>query len=104
MGRYWEDVIYNEVYEGRPVLIGALGHEFVRDGYDGKGYFHLNWGWEGINDGYYLLTTIDSYEQNSQRGSIKNLPFDQSDIITLIKLTNYLISNKIVDRKKNVLI
>ena len=61
---YWEDAIYNEVYEGRPVLIGALGHEFVCDGYDGKGYFHLNWGWEGINDGYYLLTTIDSYEQN----------------------------------------
>ena len=63
---YWEDVIYNEVYEGRPVLITAGitsgAHDFVCDGYDGNGYFHLNWGWDGINDGYYLLTTIDLYE------------------------------------------
>jgi hypothetical protein len=31
----------------------------VCDGYDGEGYFHINWGW-GSSQGYYLLTAIDT--------------------------------------------
>ncbi len=59
----WEDLIYNEIYEGRPVLYGGQGsgggHEFVCDGYDGNGYFHFNWGWGGMSDGYFLLTALN---------------------------------------------
>ena len=44
----WEDLFYNELAAGRPLLMGADnyertgGHEFVCDGYDGNGLYHIN--------------------------------------------------------------
>ncbi len=59
----WEDLIYSELKEGRPVIYGGQtlsggGHEFICDGYDGNGYFHINWGWEGLADGNYRLSSL----------------------------------------------
>ncbi len=59
----WIDKIYNELTENRPVLYAGSpssgsGHAFVCDGYDGKGYFHLNFGWGGFADGYFMLHSI----------------------------------------------
>ena len=60
---YWENMIYNEVYNRRPVLYSGFnfssGHEFLIDGYDGKGLFHVNWGWGGYSDGYFLLSVLN---------------------------------------------
>lgn len=60
----WENLIYHELSQSRPVLYcGATAsyeaHEFVVDGYDGEGFFHMNWGW-GSPGGYYRLTAVDS--------------------------------------------
>lgn len=59
----WEELVYNEVASGRPVLYGgqstSVGHEFVCDGYSGDGYFHFNWGWSGMSDGYFLLDSLN---------------------------------------------
>ncbi len=59
----WEDMLYEEMAAGRPVLYGgassSVGHEFVCDGYAGDGYFHFNWGWGGMSDGYFLLAALD---------------------------------------------
>lgn len=61
----WEDLFYNEIAAGRPILMGADnyertgGHEFVCDGYDSKnGLYHINWGWGGWDDGYFVLTVM----------------------------------------------
>lgn len=55
----WNDIIYNELAAGRPVLYGGAtvssGHAFVVDGYSSDGYYHINWGWEGQCDNYFLL-------------------------------------------------
>ena len=62
----WEEIIYNELANSRPVLydgydqVTLSGHAFVCDGYDGNGYYHMNWGWGGLHDGYYLLSAFDS--------------------------------------------
>ena len=67
----WEDIIYEELGNGRPVLHNASwGHAFIVDGYN-NGYFHVNWGWGGgkliegelWTESYYLLTDIgyDNY-------------------------------------------
>lgn len=59
----WDDIIYNELANKRPVMYGgqstSVGHEFVCDGYDGKGYYHFNWGWGGMSDGYFLLDALN---------------------------------------------
>lgn len=33
----------------------GYGHAFVLDGYDSAGYFRINYGWGGVDNGYYLL-------------------------------------------------
>lgn len=59
----WQNVILAELRAHRPVIYVGMkqsgGHTFVCDGYDGNGYFHFNWGWRGMNDGYFLLTSLN---------------------------------------------
>lgn len=54
----WEDIIYTELAEGRPVIYSGGHHTFVCDGYQ-DGRFHINWGWNGMSDDYFLLTATD---------------------------------------------
>ena len=61
----WENLVYEDLSNARPVLYAGWSdqnnsaHAFVCDGFDGEGFFHINWGW-GASQGYYLLTAIDS--------------------------------------------
>ena len=65
----WENLIYNELSNSRPVYYSGRnssgGHAFVCDGYDGSGYYHINWGWSGTSDGFFLLTALDPNEQGA---------------------------------------
>lgn len=59
---HWENHIYNELTSNRPVYYTGHssklgGHAFVVDGYK-DGLFHINWGWNGDEDGYFLLTGL----------------------------------------------
>lgn len=59
----WEEFIYNQLRDYGPVQYSGSsslgGHSFVCDGYSEDGYFHFNWGWGGVSDGYFLLTALD---------------------------------------------
>lgn len=62
----WIELIYHELANNRPVVYGGLstggGHEFVCDGYQYKNntdYFHINWGWGGVSDNYFVLSVLD---------------------------------------------
>ena len=61
----WEKLIYSELSARRPVQYNGIasgsGHSFICDGYDGYGMFHINWGWSGENDGYYVLSVLNPY-------------------------------------------
>ncbi len=65
----WKQVIWNELNHKRPVCFGGQsssgGHEFVIDGYDGKGMFHVNWGWAGNNDGYFAINVLNPKDNTS---------------------------------------
>ena len=62
----WETLIYNEIADGRPVAYSGFsgphsGHSFICDGYDGKGLFHINWGYGGMYDGFFSLSVLSPY-------------------------------------------
>lgn len=63
----WEAIIYNSLVNDGPVAYAGQstigGHSFVCDGYDKDGYFHFNWGWGGLSDGYFLLDALDPIHQ-----------------------------------------
>lgn len=67
----WNDMVYSELSEGRPVIYGGYdssyqnGHTFVVDGYGGDGFYHLNWGWGGMSNGYFLLTALNPSQQGT---------------------------------------
>ncbi len=64
----WNGMIINEFENGRPIAYGGVtqkkeGHFFVLDGVDTEGYYHVNWGWSGMEDGYYRLTLLEPGSQ-----------------------------------------
>ena len=64
----WESMIYSELENNRPVLYSGSsakegGHQFICDGYDGNGLFHINWGWGGFFNGYFVLSLANDQEE-----------------------------------------
>lgn len=60
----WATIIYSELAAKRPVVYRGSaysggGHSFICDGIDANGLFHINWGWSGKSDGYFLLTNLN---------------------------------------------
>ena len=68
--KVWNQKIYNEISNGRPVIYGGQGsgggHAFVIDGYDKDDYFHVNWGWGGYQDDYFLLSALQDYNNEQE--------------------------------------
>lgn len=77
----WDELIYSNLENKMPVYYGGTaididdskgylqgveaGHGFVVDGYDGKGLYHVNWGWGGLSDGFFLLSLLDPDNQGA---------------------------------------
>lgn len=67
----WDQLIYHELEEGRVVLYSGSSvstdaysaHMFICDGYDENGLYHINWGWDGGSDGYFLLSVLNPDEE-----------------------------------------
>lgn len=59
----WNSLMQAELDSNRPVIYSGFneeaGHAFVLDGYTDQNYYHVNWGWGGYCDGYFLLTALD---------------------------------------------
>ena len=85
----WSSLIYNELAEGRPVQYGGQssggGHAFVVDGYQ-DGLFHVNWGWGGWCDGYFVLSVLNSGDNSGIGASSSNdgYSFGQDAIIGIM--------------------
>lgn len=59
----WTAIIDKELQAKRPILYSGIttngGHQFVCDGSDGNGLYHINWGWGGYQDGYFDITILN---------------------------------------------
>ncbi len=71
----WEQMVYEELAAGRPVLYSGLteegyGHTFVCSGYHANdNHYHMNWGWSGYCDGYFVLTATQNEEALKPNGT-----------------------------------
>lgn len=71
----WAAMIEEQLAAGCPILYGGVdpdknaGHAFVVDGCGG-GMYHINWGWSGSGDGYFVLdafTTMNLVYSSGQQ-------------------------------------
>ena len=55
------DQLMPEMLALRPAVLSIQGHAIVADGYQDEGlgeFFHVNYGWGGLNNGWYLIDGI----------------------------------------------
>ena len=60
----WMDYIYDELDNQRPVVYCGAdkatgGHCFVVDGYNEQGLVHLDWGWDGVANGWFDVNKLN---------------------------------------------
>ena len=71
----WMETIQRNLLEGNPVIYsgggggsgqyGVTGHCFIVDGIDADGLCHVNWGWNGLDDGYYDIALANPPSSSS---------------------------------------
>ncbi len=83
----WEEMIYQELAAGRPMIYNGRagtggGHSFVCDGYAYGDLFHINWGWGGLGDGYFVLSVLNPYAGGiGATTSMEGYNIDQTAVI-----------------------
>ena len=59
----WMNLIKSEINGKRPIYyFGSSddgGHAFVFDGYNEEDMVHVNWGWSGMNNGYFEVASLN---------------------------------------------
>lgn len=82
----WVKMLQFELDNGRPVLYtgyGSVGgHAFDFDGYNNNGYFHINWGWRGLSNGYFVVDNL-SPSALGQGGGGGNFNYSQEALIMI---------------------
>lgn len=98
----WDELIYGNLAAGKPVFYSGqaidldssddaikgvqAGHAFVVDGYDGDGLYHVNWGWGGMSNGYFLLSLLNPSNQGIGGGSgSEGYGFVQAAVVNITK-------------------
>ena len=99
------EYVFTELDKKRPVYLeiwGDPGHALVADGYDSNNFLHLNFGWGGSYDGYYLMNTNTTFTTGYTFGtnlastlfiSKDPFPIDKQDSLNLVAI-NTKLNNK----------
>jgi hypothetical protein len=81
----WIAMLKFEIDNGRPLLytgFGQVGHAFVFDGYDDNNFFHVNWGWGGLSDGYFKVDNLNPSALGTG-GNGGNFNFSQQALVMI---------------------
>lgn len=67
----WMAIVYRELNDACPILYSGsmptgFAHSFVLDGYDEAGLVHVNWGWEGENNGYFDIVQLNGFTESQE--------------------------------------
>lgn len=60
----WTDMLRADLDASHPVIYGGIsnsgGHCFIVDGYAENDFFHINWGWGGMSNGFFAIDVFQS--------------------------------------------
>lgn len=76
------------VHLGLIVSGGPGGHNVVVDGYNTDAYFHVNFGWGGPYDGWYLLPDGMPYNLTILEGAIVDIMHPGGEIVPMYRFFN----------------
>jgi len=61
----WNGTLVNHLDQKIPLYYAGwsdydfiMGHAFILDGYSDSTHYHINWGWGGSSDGYFLISDL----------------------------------------------
>lgn len=88
----WMNLIKTELNAKRPIFYTASdnslsGHAFVIDGYDEDGLVHVDWGWSGLSNGYFLITNLQPGASSTGGGNGSGYQFEQTMSVNLAPKT-----------------
>ena len=93
----WVSKLRRDIESGHPVFYAGYtsegaGHAFVLDGVDANDYFHVNWGWGGVYDGFFMidnLTLGEEYLFDTQHWAVFGMaPLCGGEVDNWLTLTN----------------
>ena len=77
LSQQWNAMLRREIESSRPIFYAGYtaegsGHAFVIDGIDDNDYLHVNWGWGGMCDGFFVIDnlTLDQYLFDTQHWAV----------------------------------
>ena len=84
----WNNLLRQNLAANCPVYYsgqGTGGHAFVCDGYEADDYYHFNFGWGGVADGWFLTSAVspNDKEFNSSQSAIVGIVPDNTGNVIL---------------------
>ena len=98
----WLNLLKTELDARRPIHYNGygndgqgnqVGHSFVCCGYDDGNNFYFNWGWSGLNDGFFALSSLSPDSGGVGGGGCDFTNYQEAIIGIQPKLNNYPPSN-----------
>ena len=97
----WTAIIDKELQAKRPILYSGRttngGHQFVCDGSDGNGLYHINGGWGGYQDGYFDITILNPGQGGIGAGNVTDGYNRGCDMIIGIQPDNGKVDEPLAD-------
>ena len=116
----WTAMVKEELDQQRPIMYGGAsdegGHSFICDGYNSMNYFHFNWGWSGVGDGYFTLSNLKpgsggagggSYDFSEDQDVLIGIEPDRPQAIETVKsdesVLKTIINGRVVIVRDNIM-
>ncbi len=106
----WMEKVFAELSDGLPIIYGGqdpyngYGHAFVLDGYDNGGRVHVNWGWDGSDNGYFDISLLNPTQYQFSDGQEMITGIDGRNVKQLAKIADIrtpgTLSSLIADNEK----
>ena len=108
----WLSKLRRDIEAGNPIFYAGYtaewaGHAFVLDGVDANDYFHVNWGWGGVYDGFFMIDSLtlgDEYLFDTQHWAVFGMrPLRDGEVDNWLTLTNkgLVVSTKEFERGRS---